>query len=240
MIICANQIRPYRGDIEKNLEKHKRFCRRAIEMGAQFIVFPELSLTGYEPQQAAKLAVQPDDERLDDFQILSDTHQTTIGVGAPLKTEAGIEIGMILFRAHRPRAVYSKRYLHADEEPFFVSGENFNTLLGPERDIALAICYEISVPEHPAQAKKRGARIYCASVAKTAGGVQNAHQTLSTTASQQGLLVLMANCVGPSGDGVCAGQSAAWDEKGRLLGKLDDDREGILAIDTNTRRVQFL
>lgn len=237
MKICANQIRPFRGDIEKNLEKHKRFCQQAIKMGAQFVVFPELSLTGYEPQLAATLAIQPGDERLDDFQVLSDTHQTTIGVGAPLKTERGIEIGMILFRPHRPRAAYSKRYLHADEEPFFVPGENFNKFLGPERNIALAICYEISVPEHAAQAKHRGAHIYCASVAKTARGVQAAHQTLSTTAAQQGLLVLMANCVGPSGDGLCTGQSAAWDEKGRLLGKLDDFREGILAVDTDTRQV---
>ena len=52
MIICVNQTRPYLGDIEKNLVKHKRLCKQAIEMGVQFMAFPELSLTGYEPQLA--------------------------------------------------------------------------------------------------------------------------------------------------------------------------------------------
>jgi predicted amidohydrolase len=35
------------GDIQKNVKKHLEFIRRAVDGGADLVVFPELSLTGY-------------------------------------------------------------------------------------------------------------------------------------------------------------------------------------------------
>ena len=237
MKLAIAQSRSMLGALSTNLQTHQRWVDRAVQMGADAIAFPELSLTGYAPTLAEPLAMSPTDDRLVPFQHIADRDRIAIGVGLPTRHPDGIGISLVWFHPHAAPQVYTKQYLHPDEEPFFVPGENLNKLLGPERDIALSICYEISVPEHAAHSKHRGANVYCASVAKTARGVQAAHQTLSTTAAQQGLLVLMANCVGPSGDGLCTGQSAAWDEKGRLLGKLDDVREGILSVDTDTRQV---
>jgi NAD+ synthase (glutamine-hydrolysing) len=45
--IALAQINPALGDIEKNIKKHLSFCDKAIKKGADLIVFPELSLTGY-------------------------------------------------------------------------------------------------------------------------------------------------------------------------------------------------
>lgn len=45
--IALAQIDSVVGDLKKNLSKHIEFARRAIEGGADFVVFPELSLTGY-------------------------------------------------------------------------------------------------------------------------------------------------------------------------------------------------
>jgi predicted amidohydrolase len=46
--------------------------------------------------------------------------------------------------------------------------------------------------------------------------------------------VIMANCVGPSDNFVSVGQSAVWDDGGRLLAQMDADSEGIIILDTIT------
>jgi predicted amidohydrolase len=140
---------------------------------------------------------------------------------------------MALFQPGKPRQLYSKKYLHADEEPFFVSGQH-----GPGRigeDIALAICYEISVPQHAEEAHRNGARVYIASVAKFMHGIDKALARLAEIGSSYSMTVLMSNSVGQADGYECAGKSSAWDNKGRLLGQLDGYREGILLLDTDTK-----
>src|SRR5688500_7883825 len=50
MKIAAAQINPTVGDIAGNTEKILSFIGRAKELGAQLVVFPELSLVGYPPR----------------------------------------------------------------------------------------------------------------------------------------------------------------------------------------------
>ena len=237
MKICITQTNPIKGDIETNIARHKKFIELAVSNAADIIIFPELSLTGYEPSLAKELATDANDIRLNDFQIISDTHQISIGVGLPTKSNAGICISMIFFQPNKPRQVYSKKYLHADEEPFFVSGANISGIKIKEKNVALAICYELSVPQHSEDAFKSGAEIYIASVAKTATGVEKAFKTLSDTASKYSMTTLMSNSVGLCEDGLCAGQSAVWNNKGVLITQLDNTSEGILIFDTETQKV---
>ena len=65
MKICVVQTQALKGDIAGNIARHLRFTELAIANGANMIVFPELSVTGYEPTLAAKLATTATDERLD-------------------------------------------------------------------------------------------------------------------------------------------------------------------------------
>src|SRR5258706_9745328 len=103
MKICVAQTRPVKGDIGKNIDKHKRLMDLAAFYTPSIIIFPELSLTGYEPTLAKELATPPDDRRFDDFQKISDTSHITIGVGMPIKNNAGTNIGMILFQPGQAR-----------------------------------------------------------------------------------------------------------------------------------------
>src|SRR5690606_38466551 len=125
------------------------------------------------------LATSRDDARLEEFQKISNANLITIGVGIPTAHPKGTRISMIVFRPDQPRQVYSKRYLHPDEEPFFIKGEEEFGWKGNLNNIALAICYEISVPEHAEDAYARGAEIYLASVAKFDTGVQKALERLT-------------------------------------------------------------
>lgn len=236
MKIAIAQLQSVKGDITQNKEKHLRFVALAAEKQADFLVFPELSLTNYEPLLAKSLAVESDDASLGEFQELSNLHRMTIGVGMPTRSAAGVHISLVLFRPYQTRLVYSKKYLHADEEPFFVSGENFTTIEVKEEAVALAICYELSVAEHTECAINSGAKIYVASVAKTAAGMEKSVEILSKLAQEHSMTVLIANCVGPCEDFVGIGKSAAWSPEG-LLKQLDDETEGVLVVDTKTHEV---
>ncbi len=232
MRIAAVQIRPVPGDVSANLERHLAAIERAVRAGAGLVMFPELSLTGYEPSLAADLAMLPDDGRLDVLQRSSDDLGAAVAVGLPLAGPGGVRIGMALFRPGVPRSTFAKRHLHPDEEPFFVPGEGHPVLEMAGTRLAFAICYEISVPEHPERAAADGADVYLASVAKTPAGVDGAIATLGGVAERLRLSVVMANCVGPSDGTVCGGRSSAWTPRAGLRAQLGPDVEGLVVLDT--------
>ena len=47
MKICLAQTNPKVGDLKKNIENHVEIISGAKVQGAELVVFPELSLTGY-------------------------------------------------------------------------------------------------------------------------------------------------------------------------------------------------
>lgn len=237
MKICVAQLQPVAGDIEKNIESHIKLIDVAISLSADMVVFPELSLTGYEPTLAAQFVTTLDDKRFDVFQRMSDEKKITIGIGMPIGDTSGINISMICFRPAKPRQVYSKKYIHADEESFFVSGLNPEVPILKDSNIALAICYEISIPAHSEDAFKKGAKIYIASVAKSTKGIEPALQRLSDIARSYSMFVLMSNCTGPADGVMCAGKSSVWSTGGDLIGQLDAVSEGLLMLDTETKAV---
>lgn len=237
MKICVAQSRPFPGNIARNIEQHHRLIDTAVTHHPDLILFPELSLTGYEPTLARELAMEMGDGRLADFQTIADARQVTIGVGAPIIQADGICIGMVLFQPGRPRQLYAKKHLHADEEPFFVSGRSSVEFLGSNNQVALAICYELSVPAHAAHTHENGATIYMASVAKYARGVAAAHQRLAEIAREYGMTALMGNSVGLADGDLCTGNTAVWNAQGTRLGQLDDTHEGLLIFDTNSQEL---
>jgi len=237
MRIGVVQSRSSKGDVRSNIDHHKKLIALAVSAGADLVVFPELSLTGYEPPLANELAITEDDATLNDFQIVSDENSIFIGVGMPTRNDEGVCISMIIFQPRKPRRVYSKKYLHADEQEFFVAGKNFATIKMAEINVAFAICYEISVPEHQKEAFEGGANIYIASAAKSASGVQQAVETLSAIAGNYDMPVLFSNSIGYCDNFESAGSSSIWNQKGVLTGQLDDAHEGLLVFDLTTAEI---
>lgn len=237
MKICAAQTRPVKGDIQSNIDNHQKLIDLAVSNGAEIIIFPELSLTGYEPELSKELATDENDSRLDVFQRISETSQVIIGVGIPTKNTAGVCISMVLFQPRQARQLYSKKYLHADEEAFFISGQSTIGISGNKTNISLAICYELSVREHAENAFKNGAEIYIASVAKSVNGIDAALTRLSDIAGKYSMTVLMSSCTGYSDGCEWAGKTSIWNSKGLLLRQLNDTDEGILIIDTDTQEL---
>lgn len=234
MKIALAQIQPVKGNIAANIELHRKNVELAIAQGAGLIVFPELSLTGYEPELANELAIDKDDNRLDTFQQLSDANRITIATGVPVRYEQGITISLLIFRPGEQRLVYAKKYLHVDEEPFFVPGDNIPSILINDLLVGFSICYELSIPQHIQSACDAGAALYISSSAKTAAGMEKAHQVLGDIAVEKGIPVLIVNAVGPADNFVAAGRSAAWNERGELTGALNESSETLLVYDMHS------
>lgn len=238
MKICAAQIRPAKGDIATNIERHKLLINLAESVGASAIFFPELSITGYEPELAQRLATNQNDDRFDCFQELSDTNNITIGLGVPTNSDKGIRISMVVFQPESDRSTYAKQMLHSDELLYFVNGDAQVIITVDGRKIAPAICYESLQNKHVENAIKLGADIYAASVAKSINGVNKARAHFPEVAKKYSIPVLMSNCVGFCDNFESAGQSSVWAKDGSLVGQLDDTSEGILIYDTEMVEVE--
>jgi predicted amidohydrolase len=234
MKISIAQTRPIKGDLAGNILSHKKFIRVAAGYGAHLIVFPELSLTGYEPTLAEQLASDPSDPMFIDFQTLSNENKIVIGAGLPTRSARGVHISLVLFRPHEPVLIYSKKHLHPDEEEFFASGSNFPVFDIDDVNISFAICYEISIDDHICEAADHGAHVYVASVAKFESGIQKAVDRLGRIATEYRIPVLMSNCIGECDGQWCAGGTSAWNDKGVLLDQLGAEEQGMVLFTTES------
>jgi predicted amidohydrolase len=237
MKICIAQTEPIKGNVSANIEAHKKFIELALTLQANAIFFPELSLTGYEPELATKLAIQLNDIRLNIFQQISNEHQIIIGIGLPTSNNFQIHISMMIFEPNKARQVYSKQYLHSDELPYFKQGMEQVVIKTDHCTMVPAICFESLLPTHAENAFKLGADIYLASVAKPENGVVKAFKHYPAIAKQYSMAVLMSNCVGFCDNFLSDGRSSVWSKKGKLVGQLDRKTEGVLMFDTETEEV---
>lgn len=234
MRIAAAQTRPRVGDIQQNVDRHLELIRLAAVHRCDLVVFPELSLTGYEPRRAFELAIDEDDKVLKTFQDASDKDSITVVAGAPTKCAKLPYLSALIFQPNRAARVYSKQSLHADEVPYFRAGDTTDSLISRDPVVALAICFELSVPQHSEAAFILGASVYAASVAKTATGTTSAGKRLAEIAKKHSAVVLMSNSLGIQDSHNCAGSSAAWGRQGNLLACLDSTTEAVLIVDDVT------
>jgi predicted amidohydrolase len=235
--IAAVQIEALKGNIDENLQNHVKWINEAIKNKTDLVIFPELSLTGYEPELAESLATNQNDTRLDNLQKLSDKNGITIGVGLPTKDKSDTFVSMIIFQPHKKRITYSKQYLYPPEEPIFKAGKNPLVLNFETEIVSPAICYETSNKAHCEFAKRNNATIYIASVLSSINGIDAELKKLSDIAKNNNLMTFMANYVGKSGGYECAGKSSVWNKEGELIGQLGDKDEGLIIFDTKSEEI---
>jgi predicted amidohydrolase len=232
MRLSVAQFKPIAGDVAHNLKRHLELIELARSVDAEFLLFPEISLTGYEPKLAQEHATDEHDSRPNCIQDRVDFCGIVVAVGLPIRGIRLPLIGMVLIRPSYDRQLYCKQILHPDEYPFFEAGSNNHLLELKGMKIAPAICFESLQIEHGMRAHALGAQVYTASVAKSRAGLENAFKHYSTLAKLNKMTVLMSNCIGPSDDFVSAGGSAIWNREGDRVGQIGDSSEGVLCFDT--------
>ena len=220
------------GDIDGNVALHLQFMQRAAELGVGLLLFPELSLTGYEPSIASALAEPLATSLLQPLQALAQQASMTTIVGLPLRVprQARPQIAACTLHADGAITAYTKQYLHTGEEQFFSAGNGGELLSISGLTIALSVCADFAQPEHAAYAAKRGAGVYASSVLIGEPGYPHDSAILQGYAQQHGMAVLMANHGGPTGGWAAAGRSAFWDEQGQCVASTEGAGNRLLVI----------
>ncbi|MCW3121283.1 MAG: Nitrilase/cyanide hydratase and apolipoprotein N-acyltransferase [Flavipsychrobacter sp.] len=229
MKIAAAQTIPHDNDIAANLKDHYRLATAAAGLGVQLLIFPEMSLTGYQRADAKKMAFEEQDERLGELRGLSISKNIILVAGAPIEINGHLHIGTFILSPDGSQAIYTKQFLHEGEELFFstVTGHDPKIYLA-DNSISIAICADIVNPQHPKNAAACGTTIYAAGIFYTPGGIIKGHEGLGAYAKEHAMHVLMANYGGPSWGMDSGGRSAFWTKDGMLKGELPGTGEGLL------------
>lgn len=228
MRIAAAQFHPAKGSIDDNLARHLSLLKVAVQEGTDLVIFPELSLTGYEPALAAELAISADDPRIARLQKVADENRLTIICGAPLRNSSPRPlISSLVLQPGQKALIYSKVHLHHSEGEHFIAGHKHCIFpLGSVR-AGVAICADTQHEHHAAQQKTAGADLYLVSSMMTAGGYEHDAGQLERWARRYEMPVAMANFHGESGGRRAVGGSSVWDRRGKLLARAPEDRDAL-------------
>lgn len=231
MKIAAAQIKSIKHNTLANIQIHLQMIDLAAKQNVELIVFPEMSLTGYEREMAEQFSFTENDIRLDVFKDKAEAYNMLIIVGAPIKIDSALHIGSFIFYPNRTTSIYTKQFLHDGEEKYFTPSSNYNPLIEFQKEnISIAICADINNPMHPKQAYNRKTTLYISSIFYTPNGIAEGLATLSNYAEQYSMKVLMANYSGSSYGIESAGQSGYWNSEGELIKQLDSVEENLLII----------
>lgn len=235
MKVAAAQLISQEPDTAANIERHITLIDRAAKDEVAVVVFPEMSLTGYQMEDAANMAFERNDERLLAFKEKAIAHKMTIVVGAPISVDKTMYIGSFIFLPNGSIEIYTKQFLHAGEEKYFNSSFLYNPMVQVgNKKISLAICADIANPLHAMAAGLRGTTIYAVGIFySSTNGINEAYQQLGSYAKQYNMHVLMANYAGVSYQMPSKGKSACWNNKGELIAQLANDDEGLLIASIN-------
>lgn len=239
--IAAAQTVPVRGDVDANIEHHVRLVHAAAEEQAQVLVFPELSLTGYELDLASELAFSERDPRLDPLVEVASACGMTLIVGAPVRMGSRLYIGAFIVSPDMAVGLYTKQHLGAfptgvspdgivppPEATVFHAG-TYNPLVRfGEHTAAVAVCADTSRPSHPHAAAERGVRTYLASTFIIPSDLERDSARLRSHAERHAMAVVLANYGGRSGGLPAGGGSAIWSEEGALVAQLPRTGAGVV------------
>ncbi len=232
-VIAIAQISVEKRDIVNNINKHIKFIKIAAEYKSNYIIFPELSLTGYELDFAKENAFDVFDTRLKPLIDICITYNITAIVGAPIKLKKGVVIGEFIIQSTGKVLIYSKKYLHEGESDLFIPGNLNPIIIDDSEVISFAICADTNNPIHSQNAYENNTSIYIASVLFSKSGYNSDAQKLKKIGMKYEMNVFLVNYSGKTGNYESAGLSGAWDSKGNLIGEIPDNNEGLLIVQKN-------
>jgi NAD+ synthase (glutamine-hydrolysing) len=229
------------GDIEGNVKKILHFFSQAAELEADVVVFPELCLCGYPPEDLLLKSSFIEDNHLALEQLAKDCSDKDIivCVGFAEKNPKGFFNSLAVLQAGQIKKIYrkiilpnygvfdEKRYFRAGNEPVIINIKGINAVL--------TICEDIWQPHWLSVFLKDFSRIdmvinSSASPFHT-GKIQQRYQILGSIAKYFDCAIAYCNLIGGQDELVFDGRSMFSDQKGVIVSQAKAFAEDLLTAD---------
>ncbi|KAB1947204.1 carbon-nitrogen hydrolase family protein [Micromonospora sp. ALFpr18c] len=196
-------------DVAENARAHAAAVRAAR---ARVVVFPELSLTGYELDAPV---VPVDDPRLAPLVGACAETGTLALAGAPV---AGDHIAVLAVTGAGVTVAYRKMCLGGAEPRRFVPGDTPGVLDVDGWRIGLAVCKDTGVAAHAQRTAALGIDVYAAGVLELASDAAVVDQRAHRIAVTHRVWVAVASFAGSTGGGFteAAARSGVWTPQGEV------------------------
>jgi NAD+ synthase (glutamine-hydrolysing) len=241
--LALAQINPVVGDLDGNRELILERLSEARSNSADLVVFPELAVTGYPPED---LLLRPGfiraaEESVD--QIALETRGTTVLVGAP-HFDRDLYNACYVLSGGEVKAIYRKRFLPNygvfDEDRYFAPGrdlvllEHGKTLIGP------TVCEDMWQPGPPAtDLALAGAELLVNISASPfyVGRDREREEMFVTRARDNSCFVAFCNAVGGQDELIFDGHSVVIDDEGKVIARAPGFEEALLFADIEPQEV---
>jgi NAD+ synthetase len=240
--VAAAQLNTVVGDLEGNVRRILDAYEAAAAAGADLVVFPELTITGYPPEDLLlrPAFVAEAAEALE--KLAARTGQTAAIVGFP---EPGRDLSnaAAVLANGRVYGVYRKHllpnYAVFDEQRYFVPGDSYGPLfvIAGVR-VAVSICEDAWSPTGAIAHQAAGGAELVVNLNASpyyAGRLHERETMLATRAADASVPVVYANLVGGQDELVFDGGSLVVDAQGDLVARAKQFEEDLLVVDLDVR-----
>lgn len=234
------QINTTVGDLEGNTKKILHYMETAKSFGVDLITFPELSITGYPPEDLLFMSsfIEKNIQCLEEIAKKSKGLFLTVGF---VDKKDDIYNAAAVICDGQVAAVYHKIYLPNygvfDENRYFQSGFEVPVFVIGDVVLGLNICEDIWYPGDPtaAQTVLGGAELIVNISASPyhAEKADERERMLATRASDNNVIVAFNNLVGGQDELIFDGASMILDQNGNLICRGKQFEEDFIVADLN-------
>ncbi|MCE5194385.1 MAG: NAD+ synthase [Nitrospiraceae bacterium] len=235
--IALAQINPIVGDIEGNTSKICDYMEKAKQFGAKIVVFPELAITGYPPEDLLlkKHFINDNLNALDRINKNTDNITAIIGF---IDSNNGIYNSAAILSNQVLIGKYHKTYLPNygvfDEFRYFKAGTSTPVYKTEDITIGINICEDIWSEQGPVKSQAaQGAKLIFNISASPyhMGKILLREQMLSSRASENKVVIAYLNTVGGQDELVFDGGSLIVNEKGLTIARARQFEEEMVVKD---------
>ncbi len=237
MRLALAQINTVVGDLDGNAARIVGRVREARDAGADLVLFPELAVTGYPPED---LLFRPEflrQARRSVDRIAGETEDIAALVGFPW-LERDLFNACAVLAGGEVRAIYPKRFLPNygvfDEVRYFQPGRQLLLLKIGEALIGPTVCEDIWQPGPPATDLALAGAHVIANISASpfhVGKGQEREEMLVTRARDNACWVVLVNAVGGQDELIFDGHSLVIDEEGEVVARAPAFEEALLVVD---------
>ncbi len=233
MKIAVLQSATVSADIAANLERLSVAVTDARTRGAEFLIAPEMFLTGYWiGDQVFDLAEPETSTSAVALSALAQESGVTLLAGMPIREDDRVFNTAILAHSDGSRALYRKRQLYGAEEKRLFSPGDARPLIAVVGGlkVGILICYDLEFPELARQAALAGADLLAVPTALPASGSGEtvARLIVPARAFENQVFVAYANLCGEESGNRYCGLSCIVAPDGQDLARADGMRDGLL------------